>query len=374
MSKIKGLFEIYKATTTVDDENFLPKEMEVKIHDDRNGNGDDVFKGKGVKYIERQKGKDSHGFDAGKDLKAAQKFDKHKDIPDMSTYSQKALMATEEAEQIDELSKDTLGRYIRKSAGQMGTNAMVVGDRKAKEDWKGADVALLKALKRQHGIGVAVKKIVKENTEETDQINELSNDKMMDYSKKARRSRDTSNDDETVGRRIAGLTLVSRRAKANKALPQYEEVEQIDELSKDTLGRYINRSISQVRNDNRAIGRRDRGRYFGIVPGGDDENIIHQKNKKAAKKREDGIRLATSKLTKEDVIDSVFETYINDRTVSIDPLERLEENLSGLSNKNLELIVGLFNDLTEENQFSFIELTESKEGIDELLDYIINGQ
>jgi hypothetical protein len=431
MSKIKGLFEIYKATTTVDDEDFLPKEMEVKIHDDRNGNGDDVFKGKDVKYIKRQKDKDNHGFDAGKDLKSAQKFDKHKDVPDMTTYSQKALMAKEEAEQIDE----------------------------------------------------------------------LSNEKMMDYSKKARRSRDTSSDDETVGRRVAGLTLVSKRAKANKALPQYEEIElsevrqmtpalkaaqnnlrkiydgthkreeerrkrndafskqnhkdvekynkerikfhhekykfhsneakdaenlmhdlhsgnlgiskenknhfrgaedeidamhnhhlekmtyhrdkmyqhnnlldkplklkeeaeQIDELSKNLLGRYIKASKSDIR-------------YAGkqyVRSRQDNDEKEKRYADKLAQKRYKGVNMAVDKLTKEEVIDSVFETYINDKLVSIDPLERLEENLSSLSNKNLELIVNLFNELTEENQYSLIELTESKEGIDELLDYIINGQ
>jgi len=399
MSKIKGLFEIYKATTTVDDEDFLPKEMEVKIHDDRNGNGDDVFKGKNIKYIKRQKGKDNHGFDAGKDLKAAQKFDRHKDIPDMTTYSQKSMMATEEVEQIDEsikdgywvtnsqselthkepftdsnaakrhadkleiksgkqhqvhhvkdgktckswssecdmqgpywkmhkdwagerfhhagiaeeveqideLSNDTLGQYIRKSAGQMATNAMAAGVEKNKGNQKAVNATLLKALKRQHGIGVAVKKIVKENM---------------------------------------------------------KEAEQIDELSKNLLGRYIKASKSDIR-------------YAGkqyVRSRQDNDEKEKRYADKLAQKRYKGVNMAVDKLTKEEVIDSVFETYINDKLVSIDPLERLEENLSSLSNKNLELIVNLFNELTEENQYSLIELTESKEGIDELLDYIINGQ
>jgi hypothetical protein len=573
----------------------------------------------------------------------------------------------EEAEQIDELSNDTLGQYIRKSAGQMATNAMAAGVEKNKGNQKAVNATLLKALKRQHGIGVAVKKIVKENMKEAEQINELSNDtlksyikkagrsaaniddseehlrylgnkwkntsnkllalrnaehhkeksekrlrsiiraakkineeaeqidevsshskrkglevikygdeyrdydgsyaygpedkyvpiksdpeavrrfgfdydskkigtkddfkdprkanriinrykkgklkeeveqidelsneKMMDYAKKARRSRDTSSNDKTVGRRIAGLTLVSKRAKANKALPQYEEIElsearqmtpalkaaqnnllkirdgthkreeerrkrndafskqnhkdvekynkerikfhhekykfhsneakdaenlmhdlhsgnlgiskenknhfrgaedeidamhnhhlekmtyhrdkmyqhnnlldkplklkeeaeQIDELSKNLLGRYIKASKSDIR-------------YAGkqyVRSRQDNDEKEKRYADKLAQKRYKGVNMAVDKLTKEEVIDSVFETYINDKLVSIDPLERLEENLSSLSNKNLELIVNLFNELTEENQYSLIELTESKEGIDELLDYIINGQ
>lgn len=54
-------------------------------------------------------------------------------------------------------------------------------------------------------------------------VDELSTDTMMNYAKKARKDRDRpSADDEKVGRRVAGLDMVARKARREKAAPKYE--------------------------------------------------------------------------------------------------------------------------------------------------------
>lgn len=58
---------------------------------------------------------------------------------------------------------------------------------------------------------------------EEDRVDELSTDTMMNYAKKARKDRDRpSADDEKVGRRVAGLDMVARKARREKAAPKYE--------------------------------------------------------------------------------------------------------------------------------------------------------
>ena len=73
---------------------------------DRNGNGDDVFKASNVKSYERTAVR--HGYETGEDEKVY-----------------------EEAEQIDELSKDTLSSYSNKSAAQLKSFASKRGRKSA---------------------------------------------------------------------------------------------------------------------------------------------------------------------------------------------------------------------------------------------------
>jgi hypothetical protein len=68
-----------------DEQEYVDKHV-VQKHDDRNGNGDDVFKAANVKKADRKK--DRHGYEPGEDEEVY-----------------------EEVEQIDELSQDKLMAY-----------------------------------------------------------------------------------------------------------------------------------------------------------------------------------------------------------------------------------------------------------------------
>ena len=105
-----------------------------------------------------------------------------------------------ETEDLHELSKDTLGRYIYKAANQVGekgiTAGLKIGDSEdSKKEFKTMG-------KRQKGIAKAVSKLTKEDQEFIDSLNndlfdeitlsELSNDTLKSYVGKAQKSYDKS--------------------------------------------------------------------------------------------------------------------------------------------------------------------------------------
>ena len=138
-------------------------------------------------------------------------------------------------EQIDEISKATMGRYINKAKDSIDTASYRQGNREAR-DLGGTLKSLEKKLTKRHkGIETAVKKLTK------------------------------------------------------------EESEQIDELSKGTMGRYINKAATKIGSQ---------GVTAGLKIAADEKS---SKNFKDMGKREKGIKLAVNKLTKEeqDFIDSL---------------------------------------------------------------------
>jgi hypothetical protein len=138
-----------------------------------------------------------------------------------------------EEEQIDEISKGTLGRYINKAKDSIDMASYRQGH---KEAHGSSSKPLEKKLTKRHkGISTAVNKLTK------------------------------------------------------------EESEQIDELSKGTMGRYINKAATKMGSQ---------GVTAGLKIAADEKS---SKNFKDMGKREKGIKLAVSKLTKEeqDFVDSL---------------------------------------------------------------------
>lgn len=156
---LKKILELYKPKAG-DEQKFVAKHVVVK-HDDANSNKDDVFQATNVKTVEREKNK--HGYTPGNDEKVyeeieqvdelkkstllryatkankssiehgvkasrardednMEKWAKHRNKADMRD---KGIMRAhsklrEEAEQIDELSYDTLNSYMRKKRKVIG--------------------------------------------------------------------------------------------------------------------------------------------------------------------------------------------------------------------------------------------------------------
>ena len=145
----------------------------------------------------------------------------------------KRINIKEEAEELDEISKGTLGRYINKAKDSIDMASYRQGH---KEAHGSSSKPLEKKLTKRHkGISTAVNKLTK------------------------------------------------------------EEAEQIDELSKGTMGRYINKAATKMGSQ---------GVTAGLKIAADEKS---SKNFKDMGKREKGIKLAVSKLTKEeqDFIDSL---------------------------------------------------------------------
>jgi hypothetical protein len=224
MKTLKQILEVY-SPKSADEKRFVKKHITIK-HPDAAGNGDDVFKGAKVKAVDRLK--ERHGYKAGDDeavyeetesldeaemhrvnvvvsdpnstsvsqrktkmqkvvrLKAN---DKDNAINKATAYYQKRGFkvhdhnyigqVNEESEQIDELSKSTLGSYAKKATNSVASNAYNAGD--SNKDIDTRSKAFGKTVKRLKGVSIATDKLTKEET----QLDELSKSTLGSYIKKA---------------------------------------------------------------------------------------------------------------------------------------------------------------------------------------------
>jgi hypothetical protein len=199
--------------------------------------------------------------------------------------------ATEEVESLDELSKKTLGSYVKKAAGDAVTKAYRAGDVRDKDSGKN----YMKALGRQIGISTATSKLAKEEVEldevstatlqryksaaskAMDRASDSAIDKML--GSKDSQSVDISKEKKTMDKRSKGVSLASNKLAK-------EEFEQIDELSKKTLGSYVKKASRNLA-----------GREYKRGA----EKDTSTSNLQKSYKRDMGIAKAVDKLTKEEV-------------------------------------------------------------------------
>ena len=213
-------------------------------------------------------------------------------------------LVKEDVEELDEISKKTLGNYIKKASYNAtihSATAKGIEDREGRytpdslhHDFKKQD--------RMKGIKTAVNKLTKEEAEQIDELSKgtlgsyanKSHDQLMKHNasvnfKQGRGDSDAfayAHDKEAVRKtanRTAGLkTAIKKLAKEEaEEFMQTEAYDQLDELSKKTLGDYVKKASVDA-----GFKRRN------------DKNVIS----KAANKRYRGINKAVDKLTKESVL------------------------------------------------------------------------
>jgi hypothetical protein len=166
-------------------------------------------------------------------------------------------------------------------------------------------------ITKAHDIAKKIKEDTEEVSEESEQIDELSTNTVKSYKKAALKSsppESVFSNAKKYKQRTKGITMAQNRL--NK-----EEVEEIDELSKSTLGSYIKKAATSAANKGMEHGTKkaerdevdrmtNRHMSFG------DKDKIHQTLKttnrdveaprEKAGKRIAGINTAVKKLTKED--------------------------------------------------------------------------
>ena len=149
--------------------------------------------------------------------------------------------ATEEVENIDELSKATMGRYVNKAAERMSTQGTIAGmkikdNENTKRQFKSID-------KRQKGIATAVKKLTKEESENLD---ELSKDTLKSYLDKKKTPSGTvvanTNDKDSMRKytnRVVGGVRASRKltkeSRKTDAMADIAAIKQMNESYKTTF-------------------------------------------------------------------------------------------------------------------------------------------
>ena len=241
-----------------------------------------------------------------------------------SSYVKPARVpATEEVEQVDEISKATLGSYVKKASGaEQPKNVMspknvpltkiaaYQGDSETGHFGKRFnqhtyDKAERLRKNRETGIKRAVDKLTKE---EVEQVDEISKAMAGRYVKKAAASVDLTawrQGYKEAGAGNPSKQLEKKLSKRHKGIETAvkkltkEQSENLDELSKDTMGRYINKAATKMGSQ---------GVTAGLKIAADEKS---SKNFKDMGKREKGIKLAVKKLTKEDIdaVKKMNESY-----------------------------------------------------------------
>ena len=427
MAKTLNQFlEGYLKVKNPDEQKFVDKHVIAK-HSDRNGNGDEHFKGSKVKMVDRRK--DRHGYNPGEDEKVYEelKGDQHKidankngklDAHDFKLLRKKKKVA-EEAEQISEISDKTKLSYVTKSTksipqlqGKKGQLSRAYYNWHSGDEEKGKADKEIPALdkkiaNRKQGIERAGKLLAKE---EAEQIDELSKKTLGSYVKKAGGTSMNSvgyhgmvrsasapygkNPDEAEYKK--SKRVMDKRAqgimRAADKLTK-EEAEQIDELSRDTLRRYRMKSKSIGDNEKGDIGYRSKGRDLAARKSHGGQWGI-PKAKVMAKEEAELEEKLTAK--------TPMGTYIKDfqksdapqfkgksekkrRVMAIaaklsaerggKPLrkeEKLADLLDDLSESHRRTMLTVFEKLNESNQKKFLEACETPEGVEYMLDFAIN--
>ena len=287
-------------------------------------------------------------------------------------------LTKEEVELVAEISKAMAGRYINKAKNSIDLTAWRQGYKEAGAGSPSKQMEK-KLSKRHKGIETAVSKLTKEESEQIDEatyfVHTANNahhvNKKIPTGKKDAlgqalmtskvvksfpygdsQSKQTSSDQHKAA---------YAHAKKLNAGMKNEEVEQIDELSKGTMGRYINKAATKMGSQ---------GVTAGLKIAADEKS---SKNFKDMGKREKGIKLAVNKLTKEDIINRAVEKYVPE-DIKFTPEERLLKRINGLSEAHVQTLLGLFEDLNKDNQNKMIETVETHEGINQILNFVLENR
>jgi hypothetical protein len=300
---------------------------------DREGSSFEVRQGKrklAKGYYDRDSG--VFGVNSKKSGAGGKAYDTSKDVVKSVAKNIK------EETRLDELSKGTLGRYIKKAKED-------VRDRDRENSYTAAElghgsrataalkIPRAKAHKRSKNIDKAVDKLTKEET----QLDELSAEKLVRYIKKAQANKETATNDYNDGVRKFDINHPSQKSDRKKIKkrtdgirratnrlvrhpnPDFryawlkhgthsygleEQKTNLDELSKGTLGRYIKKA-----KDNAIVGA-VRQVHMDYNPAKSSYNKYH---KTKSDKRLAGIDKAVDKLTKEETqLDELSKKKISD--------------------------------------------------------------
>ena len=421
-----------------DEQKFIDKHVVAKTAD-RNGNDDELFKGSKVKMADRPKHR--KGYNPGEDeevyeaLKGTQhKIDANKngkvDAHDFHLLRKKKKVA-EEAEELDELSTDTLRNYRAKAKDDAYDAADVDDDRRLRKRSMGSWDAGKKILKR----GDALRK------EEAEELEELSKSTMGAYTKKA--AADFSARKPKMGYDGQLKKMQNRTVGVNRALDKMygEEAEQIDEISAEKKDAYAQKAGKQLSGlfakSNTADGARkyyNRKNAVRKIANEEAEQIdeILDTPKKAAdykakaeksfkdniwKGGEKAVRTTTKRLyglshpkvaeeveieEKLDMKKASMGTVVKDFQKSDAPQfigksqkkrqamavaakltaerggkplnkeERLLAKLADISETHQRTMVSVFEKLNEDNQYAFMQACDTADGIEQMLDFSIS--
>lgn len=404
MTKTLNQFlEGYLKVKSSDEQKFIDKHVAV-ANPDRNGNGDDVFKGAKVKTINRRK--ERKGYDAGDDAKVYEEADLEEKAPPGAKYERmvksikkgyakdgltarekaisyatawKAKKANEEAE-LDEMRKDPETPAFDPDRSGPGALAKSI----TKKRMARTSANLFNKVMDKHA------KYSKANEEKLpDPSTWKQHHREGDWSMHVHP--DWGLEVRNKGKKVAHIEAHTRgsnggywvgngsefAATGKDVYDHYkskknvkEEAEQIDETSKEKATEYTKAAYNSLDRNNRKIGTHEwekrsvdagmriPGRNRDGGPWNDDRTLTYSPddikgiNKKIGK-RLGGLNRAHKIIHKE---------------------ETLVDLLSGLKESHIRTMVEVYESLNEENQAKFVATCKKDGGIDAMLNFAIKNR
>lgn len=398
MAKTLNQFlEGYLKVKSADEQKFIDKHVTVK-NPDRNGNGDDVFKGK-TKPTDRRK--ERHGYEPGDDekvyeaLKGGQKnidanHNGKLDAHDFHLLRKKKKVA-EEADQIDELSEPTVRTYYNK-AGEQGkkiADKMKMGG----GDWSkdGSDTKTLK--KRAAGRTMALKRRSGEMkmSEAVEELDELSVNTMKSYrDNRGRTAFQGGGGGAAINKKKSGQ--INSMGLAKTKIDRVRNTGST--IKEEEIGLDETKALSPEAKEFRARGRAQTSHYNKVnkLQG----KTSAENEKRMAKEEADISEVLTAK--------TPMGTYVKDfqksnapqfkgrspekrRVMAIaaklsaerggKPLnkeERLQNRLTDISESQQRTMMTVFEKLNDDNKSKFLEACDTPEGVEQMLDFAINNR
>ncbi len=250
-----------------------------------------------------------------------------------------SILAKEEVEQVDELSRKTLGSYVAKASDARGHRNM----------------STKKVDKRYAGVAKASKRLDNQ-LEEVEQVDELRTSTMLRYSTKASQSL-VGGDRSKEEKRFKGIeTAISKIKKRHTK----EEVEPINELSKDKLKMYVDKAKAMSKN----------ARAYGSFNADPDDPDLADKNWKKHEKLEKGIKRAKEKMSEDveqvdELKKSTLGSYVNkaatavgtSRSIATDFENRSKEHTDPMYKKASSNLARQFHDTADKRQKGIAKAT-----------------
>ena len=265
--------------------------------------------------------------------------------------------AVKESTQLDELSPNTLHRYIKKATPEVAARAIsAVAPNQSDETKKHAS----KLGKRIAGITSASGRL----SDKANAMHEASAEKLKSYIRKARDERDYPTPGKPTKDRSAGVGMAGKKVweiggKA-KVKATSEEVEQIDELKKSTLASYVKKATRSA-----ATSLSTSGKEVAKPAAKRNELLAHSAANKYLK-RSAGISLAVDKLAKE-------ETEHLDEAFKVGSMKLHDGSTVTLTRESVDALNGLFNQLNGSNKAKMEErMMSGKKGFQEILSFAEN--
>lgn len=269
----------------------------------------------------------------------------------MAIATATAKKVAEEVEDLDESAK--VAAHLIKRYGENVRKSHV---RSAANDFGVGYVALSHAVRKKLGV----------NRLEEEQIDEISTKLALDYADKASDARGHRNlSTPKLDKRYKSMALAHEKIRARHAkVPTTEEVEQVDELSRKTLGSYAYKATNQVG---------EKGITAGLKIQNDEPA---GKELKTMGKRQRGVAMAVKKLTKEEIINRAIDKYMPELEdyVPMTQEEKLIAKLEHLPEAHVLMLLGLYENLNEDNRTKMMSAVDTREGINSLIDFAIQNR